>query len=113
MTTTMHSGRKGSDPKSRKAVDGARPAFLPKTKTFEAFLQTQKMGRTPTKPSAPKQVVWRFIPRNDRLMMAVLGGIALGLIVAFSLGASAPKGPWAFDRPEAKLPSHQARHTLY
>jgi hypothetical protein len=28
-------------------------------------------------------------------------------------GFAKPSGPWAFDRPEAKLPSLQSKHTLY
>jgi len=40
-------------------------------------------------------------------------GIALGLVSALVFGASGPPKPWVFDRPEARLPSLQARHTLY
>jgi hypothetical protein len=50
--------------------------------------------------------------RRDFLLTAMLGGIVAGLVVAFVYGIYMPKSPWAFDRPEAQLPSLQPRHTL-
>jgi hypothetical protein len=63
-------------------------------------------------PSTPRRRA-RTRTRGDRLLMTVLVGITLGLGFAFVLGTYAPKSPWAFDDPRAKLPSLQARHTLY
>ena len=99
-------------PQRHTVVEAVHSAFLPKTRTFEAFTQNGK--RASARPSAIKRAQsarsgwWR-----DRKTIAVLGGIALGLAGAFYIGASAPKAPWAFDRPAAQLPSLQARHTLY
>jgi hypothetical protein len=110
----MLKGRHDSGPKSREPIETARAAFLPKTKTFEAFTQTRNGKRASAEPSARKRVQQKYaIPPNDRLMMAVLAAIALGLVAVFGFAASAPKTPWAFDRPAAQLPSLQARHTLY
>lgn len=50
--------------------------------------------------------------RRDMVLSAVLGGIVLGLVIAFVYGLYMPKAPWAFDSPEAQLPSLQSRHTL-
>jgi hypothetical protein len=50
--------------------------------------------------------------RYDFVLSAVLGGIVLGLLIAFVYGLYLPKVPWAFDRPEAQLPSLQVRHTM-
>jgi len=50
--------------------------------------------------------------RRDIVLSAVLGGLVVGLVIAFVYGLYMPKAPWAFDRPEAQLPSLQARHTL-
>jgi hypothetical protein len=63
-------------------------------------------GRATAKPG-PRA---RF--RRDFVLSAVLGGIVLGLVAAFAYGLYMPKAPWAFDRPEAQLPSLQPRHTL-
>ena len=63
-------------------------------------------------PSNPRRRA-RTRARGDRVVMAVLVGITLGLGFAFVLGIYTPKSQWAFDDPRAKLPSLQARHTLY
>jgi hypothetical protein len=50
---------------------------------------------------------------GGRLTIAVLAGLAIGLVALLIYGMAGPKTPWAFDRPEAKLPSLQSKHTLY
>ena len=44
--------------------------------------------------------------------IAILGGLAVGLVAMVMYSIVGPKSPWAFDRPEAQLPSLQSRHTL-
>jgi hypothetical protein len=50
--------------------------------------------------------------RRDFMLTAALFGIVFGLLGAFAYGLWMPKSPWAFDRPDAQLPSLQSRHTL-
>ncbi|HKX10351.1 MAG TPA: hypothetical protein VJN67_19285 [Stellaceae bacterium] len=46
------------------------------------------------------------------LTIAILGGLAIGLVAMVIYGIVGPKSEWAFDRPEAQLPSLQSKHTL-
>jgi hypothetical protein len=74
-----------------------------------------RAGSNRTRPAAGRATAkprprGRF--RRDFILSAVLGGIAFGLVLAFAYGLYMPKAPWAFDRPEAQLPSLQPRHTL-
>ena len=50
---------------------------------------------------------------GGKITIAVLAGLALGVVTLMIYGFAKPSGPWPFDRPEAKLPSLQAKHTLY
>ena len=36
----------------------------------------------------------------------------MGLVAMLIYSVAGPKGRWAFDRPEAQLPSLQSKHTL-
>ena len=87
---------------TRKTAAGA-PQALPRSGSDRAH---RAAGRATAKPRARG----RF--RRDFMLSTVLGGIVLGLIAAFAYGLYMPKAPWAFDRPEAQLPSLQPRHTL-
>ena len=68
-----------------------------------------KPAARPKPPSAAK----RSGTHGGQLTIAILAGLALGLVTLLIYGFAKPSGPWAFDRPEAKLPSLQAKHTLY
>lgn len=46
------------------------------------------------------------------LTIAILGGLVIGLVAMVMYSILGPKGDWAFDRPEAQLPSLQTKHTL-
>ena len=70
-----------------------------------------RLSRPGARPAAPAR--GRRAPfRRDFVLTALLGGVVIGLAVAFTYGIYKPKTPWAFDRPEAQLPSLQPRHTL-
>lgn len=59
-------------------------------------------------PKSPEDV------HADRLVVAVLAGIVLGLVGACTYGAFfTHNDEWAFDRPEAKLPPPQSHHSSY
>ena len=62
------------------------------------------------KPATPRK---RAGTSSGRLAIAILSGLAIGLVALLFYGMSQPRTPWAFDRPEAQLPSLQAKHTLY
>jgi hypothetical protein len=49
---------------------------------------------------------------GGRLTIAILGGLAMGLAAMLVYSMAGPRGQWAFDRPEAQLPSLQSKHTL-
>jgi uncharacterized protein HemX len=49
---------------------------------------------------------------TGRVAIAILGGLALGLVAMAIYGISDSGSDWAFNRPDAKLPSLQAKHTL-
>ena len=80
---------------------------------------------SPTKSAAPAKPGSRAKPAKSatarkqagthggRLTIAVLAGLAMGLVALLIYGMAGPKTPWAFDRPEARLPSLQSKHTLY
>ena len=68
--------------------------------------RSRKVAGRPTNP----RLRGRF--RHDFILSTVLGGIVLSLLIAFVYGLYLPKTPWAFDRPEAQLPSLQVRHTM-
>ena len=44
--------------------------------------------------------------------IAILGGLAIGLVAMVVYSIIGPKSEWAFDRPEAQLLSLQSKHTL-
>jgi hypothetical protein len=86
------------------------PFLRPETHTFPAFVERGTGGggvRKPV-PKSPEDV------HADRLVIAVLAGIVLGLIGACTYGAFfTHTDQWAFDRPEAKLPPPQSHHSPY
>jgi hypothetical protein len=49
---------------------------------------------------------------SGRLAIAILGGLALGLVAMAIYGVTDSGSNWAFNRPEAHLPSLQSKHTL-
>ena len=49
---------------------------------------------------------------SGRLAIAILGGLAIGLVAMTIHGISESQSNWAFNRPEAQLPSLQSKHTL-
>lgn len=98
----------------------ARRAAMPAT--AQAPATTAKRNAEPAKPTAsakpaarPKlpSAAKRSGTHGGQLSIAILAGLALGLITLMIYGFAKPSGPWAFDRPEAKLPSLQSKHTLY
>jgi hypothetical protein len=70
---------------------------------------TARPARRP-KPAMPAQ---RSGTPGGRLAIAILAGLAIGLVTLLIHGFSDPMDRWAFSRPEAQLPSLQAKHTLY
>ncbi|MGH7126758.1 MAG: hypothetical protein ACREFI_20435 [Stellaceae bacterium] len=49
---------------------------------------------------------------GGRLAIAILGGLAIGLVAMAIYGLRDTGSDWAFSRPEAQLPSLQSKHTL-
>jgi len=49
---------------------------------------------------------------SGRLAIAILGGLAMGLAAMAVYGIRDSGSDWAFNRPEAQLPSLQTKHTL-
>jgi hypothetical protein len=49
---------------------------------------------------------------GGRLTIAILGGLAVGLVAMLIYSMVDSKSDYAFNRPEAQLPSLQAKHTL-
>lgn len=49
---------------------------------------------------------------SGRLAIAILGGLAIGLVAMTIYGMKDSGSDWAFNRPEAQLPSLQTKHTL-
>ncbi len=80
----------------------------PASRTFEAF--TPKAKRSGSRAAAPAKPAGT---RSGRTTIAVLAGLAIGLVAALIFGLAKPSSDWAFDRPEAKLPSLQSKHTLH
>jgi len=80
----------------------------PTSRTYEAFAPRAK--RSGSRPAPPPK---RASTRSGRTTIAILAGLAIGLVAALVFGLAKPSGNWAFDRPEAKLPSLQSKHTLY
>ena len=80
---------------------------MPKT---SAAAITPKPKRSGSRPAPPAK---RASTRSGRLTIAILAGLAIGLVAALVFGLAKPSSDWAFDRPEAKLPSLQSKHTLH
>jgi hypothetical protein len=71
------------------------------------------MTAKPASRPKPASSAKRRGTQGGQLTIAILGGLAIGLVVLLIYHFSGPTKPWAFDRPEAQLPSLQAKHTLY
>ncbi len=65
----------------------------------------------PSSKRAPAQPSSRSTP-SGRLAIAILGGLAIGLVAVAIYGINDTGSDWAFNRPEAQLPSLQSKHTL-
>jgi|SRR5579885_171728 len=87
------------------------PRASTSTRTFEAFAPRANRRQVSTPPFKQAEPTGRGY-WSRQLLLAGLGGFLLAGLVALILNASAPRDPWVFDRPEAKLPSPQARHAL-
>ena len=94
-TPAVHS--QGS--KSAKAAPGASRTLAGKA----------KVGAAPRRIATPSQ---RKSTPGGLLAIAILGGLAIGVVAMVMYSVLGPKSPWAFDRPEAQLPSLQSKHTL-
>jgi len=68
--------------------------------------------RRPAKPAAAKRKAAKGGTTTGRLAIAILGGLAIGLVAMAIYGMSDSGSDWAFNRPDAQLPSLQAKHTL-
>ena len=102
----------GGASRSRVTATARRPVS-PTTRTFEAF--THHDGK---RPQARSSVQRRMTSTRNDLRhrgwkIVVVGAITLAVIAVLVLTSSGSKEPWVFDRPEAQLPSLQAKHTLY
>jgi len=84
--------------KSAQATPGASHAAAAKAKA--------RAARRIASPSKRKSTP------GGLLTIAVLGGLAIGLVAMVMYSVFGPKSDWAFDRPEAQLPSLQSKHTL-
>jgi hypothetical protein len=102
---------------------GKAPARRASTLTAaKAPVTTAKRNGEPAKPVASAKSAARpkfAIPakrsgtHGGQLTIAILAGLALGLVTLLIYNFSAPMKPWVFDSPKAQLPSLQAKHTLY
>jgi hypothetical protein len=79
------------------------------------------MPKTPAQALTPKakRSISRGVPTvkrggttGGRLAIAILGGLAVGLVAMVIYGMADWKSDWAFNRPAAQLPSLQSKHTL-
>jgi hypothetical protein len=66
---------------------------------------------TSARPAAKRKKTTRSTS-SGRLAIAILGGLAIGLIAMTIYGMRDSGSDWAFNRPDAKLPSLQYKHTL-
>lgn len=90
--------------KSAKPAPGAARSAAGKIKTA---------GPVKPAPAAKKVVASkRKGTPGGLLTIAILGGLAVGLAGMVVYSVVGPRSEWAFDRPEAQLPSLQSRHTL-
>ena len=71
----------------------------------------------PKKAAAPAKRAAAASPRSGtaggRMAIAILGGLAIGLLAMAIYGFNDSGSDWAFNRPSAQLPSLQSKHTLY
>ncbi|HTZ78633.1 MAG TPA: hypothetical protein VMC10_12020 [Stellaceae bacterium] len=83
------------------------PMLRPATRTFPAFVERGIRNSSGRVRRRSKEM------RGDYLAIAILVGLVLGLAGACIYGIYyTPADPWAFDRPEAQLPSPQP-HSSY
>jgi len=68
----------------------------------------------PVTPAAKKRPAARKQggTASGRIAIAVLGGLAIGLVAMAIYGMKDSGSDWAFNRPDAQLPSLQSKHTL-
>jgi hypothetical protein len=110
-TTTIRAPLGGGTARPADARTADKPAATAAKRTGGSAkpAATAKPANRPKTAISPK----RPGTHSGRLTIAILAGVALGLVCLLIYGFAKPAGPWAFDRPEAQLPSLQAKHTLY
>ena len=81
---------------------------MPSTTKRPAPASPGKPAAARKRPAPPK----RASTPGGRLAIAVLGGLALGVVAMAVYGIKDSGGDWAFNRPAAQLPSLQTKHTL-
>ena len=99
-------GRLGAGP--------ARPGAKPATAAVKRTGASAKSAPAAKPASRPKTAIpaKRSGTHGGQLTIAILAGLAIGLVMLLIYSFARPT-PWAFDRPEAQLPSLQQKHTLY
>lgn len=70
-----------------------------------------KPARPATSAAAKRKTAKRGTTSGG-LAIAILGGLAIGLVAMAIYGMSDSGSDWAFNRPNARLPSLQSKHTL-
>jgi hypothetical protein len=81
---------------------------MPSTTKRPASASPAKPGPAKKRPTPPK----RGSTAGGRFAIAILGGLAVGVVAMTIYGLKDSGGDWAFNRPEAQLPSLQTKHTL-
>ncbi len=96
---------------------GSGKAATPQPKPASPSARSPAPAKAPAKASGaakkPVRIPVQSGTHAGRLTIAVLAGLALGLVALIIYGMSGSRTPWVFDRPEAQLPSPQQKHTLY
>ena len=74
-------------------------------------MASTSMSRSSARPPANRKKAAGGTP-SGKLAIAILGGLAIGLVAVAVYGLNDSGSDWAFNRPEAQLPSLQSKHTL-
>jgi len=100
----------GKKPTASPAAKAASPAAKP-----GAARPSAAKSPAPAKPAPAKRAAAPSKSSgttSGRLTIAILGGLAAGLVAMLIYSMADSKSDYAFNRPEAQLPSLQAKHTL-
>ncbi len=92
---------------------GSGKAATPQPKPAGASPRSPAPAKASGAAKKPVRIPVQSGTHAGRLTVAVLAGLALGLVALIIYGMSGSRTPWVFDRPEAQLPSPQQKHTLY